>query len=174
MPQEDGKWGWLHLANSVPSTGGSWNESGGRRERRQLKHRAVEEVRPVPASPALVSLLREHLPEFGAAPDGRLFRGENGGLLSDSIYGRAWAKARVTALTDAQATSPLAERPYDLRHARLSTWLDAGVEPARVAEWPGNSVPVLLLVYAEVPLGHGAGRPCPDRRGRIGPSSRQG
>jgi hypothetical protein len=41
------------------------------------------------------------------------------------------------------------ERPYDLRHARLSTWLNAGVEPARVAEWAGNSVPVLLRVYAK-------------------------
>jgi integrase len=80
---------------------------------------------------------------------GRLFRGEAGGLLSDSVYGRSWAKARQAALTEAEAASPLGERPYDLRHARLATWLNAGVEPARVAEWAGNSVPVLLRVYAK-------------------------
>ena len=34
-------------------------------------------------------------------------------------------------------------------HARLSTWLNAGVAPAQVAEWAGNSVPVLLRVYAK-------------------------
>ncbi len=50
---------------------------------------------------------------------------------------------------EAEAASPLAERPYDLRHARLSTWLNAGVAPAQVAEWAGNSVPVLLRVYAK-------------------------
>ena len=45
--------------------------------------------------------------------------------------------------------SPYAARPYDLRHARLSTWLNAGVDPTQVAEWAGNSVDVLLRVYAK-------------------------
>jgi hypothetical protein len=58
-------------------------------------------------------------------------------------------KARQAALPPAEAASPLAERPYDLRHARLSTWLNAGVAPAQVAEWAGNSVPVLLRVYSK-------------------------
>ena len=47
------------------------------------------------------------------------------------------------------AASPLAGRPYDLRHACLSTWLNAGVDPTQVAEWAGNSVEVLLRVYAK-------------------------
>jgi len=149
LPEQDNAWGWLNLGDSAPSTGGAWNDSGNRRQPQALKHRAVEEVRPVPASPALVRLLREHIAEHGTAPDGRLFRGEAGGLLSDSVYSRAWDKGRQTALTEAEAASPLGERPYDLRHARLSTWLNAGVEPARVAEWAGNSVPVLLRVYAK-------------------------
>jgi integrase len=104
---------------------------------------------PSPVSPALGRLLRKHIAEHGTAPDGRLFQGEGGGLLSDTVYGRAWEKARQTALTPAQEASPLAERPYDLRHARLSSWLNAGVAPAQVAEWAGNSVPVLLRVYAK-------------------------
>ena len=149
LPDKDGEWGWLYLGDSAPSTGGAWNETGARRERRQLKHRAAKEVRPVPVSPALVRLLRKHIAEHGTAPDGRLFQGEGGGLLSDTVYGRAWEKARQTAFTPAEEASPLAERPYDLRHARLSTWLNAGVAPAQVAEWAGNSVPVLLRVYAK-------------------------
>ncbi|MEU6127673.1 hypothetical protein ABZ805_00735 [Saccharopolyspora sp. NPDC047091] len=43
----------------------------------------------------------------------------------------------------------MAKRPYDLRHAAVSTWLNAGVEPTRVAEWAGHSVHVLLRVYAK-------------------------
>ena len=138
----------LHLSGSAPSAGGAWNDSGARREARQLKHRAANEVRPVPVSPALARLLGAHLAAHGTAPDGRLFQGEGGGLLSDTVYGRIWDKARRAALTDAEAKSPLAERPYDLRHARLSTWLNAGVAPAQVAEWAGNSVAVLHRVYA--------------------------
>jgi len=45
--------------------------------------------------------------------------------------------------------SPLAKRPYDLRHACASTWLNAGVSPTRVAKWLGHSVDVLLRVYAK-------------------------
>jgi hypothetical protein len=35
---------------------------------------------------------------------------------------RAWQGARLLAFTPAVAASPLAGRPYDLRHACLSTW----------------------------------------------------
>ena len=65
-----------------------------------------------------------------------------------TIY-RAWHRARETALDERQVNSMLARRPYDLRHACLSTWLNAGVPPARVAEWAGHSVDVLLRVYAK-------------------------
>ncbi len=39
--------------------------------------------RPVPISPDLVQLLREHLDRFGTAPDGRLFSGRRGSILSE-------------------------------------------------------------------------------------------
>ncbi len=39
-------------------------------DRRGLKQRAEGEVRIVPIPPPLVSLLREHLKEFGTAKDG--------------------------------------------------------------------------------------------------------
>ena len=102
----------------------------------------------MPCHPALTRFLRHHIEEFGTAPDGRLFRGERGGDLSESVYQRAWQGARL-AFTPAMAASPLAGRPYDLRHACLSVWLNAGVDPTQVAEWAGNSVEVLLRVYAK-------------------------
>jgi hypothetical protein len=35
----------------------------------------------------------------------------------------------------------------------VSTWLNAGVDPAQVAEWAGHSVNVLLRVYAKTIVG---------------------
>jgi hypothetical protein len=55
---------------------------------------------------------------------------------------------RGLALTKAQAASPLARRPYDLRHGAASLWLNVGVPPTEVARRLGHSVAVLLRVYA--------------------------
>jgi integrase len=99
------------------------------------------------------AILRDHLDEIGTAADGRLFWGERGGPLPDTVYGRIWEKARKRALSPAEADSPLAGRPYDLRHAAVSTWLNAGVPATQVAEWAGHSVHVLLRVYAKCILG---------------------
>jgi integrase len=44
--------------------------------------------------------------------------------------------------------SPLANRPYALRHAAISLWLNAGVPATEVADRAGHSVEVLLRVYA--------------------------
>ena len=68
-----------------------------------------------------------------------------GGPLSESLYGRLWA----AALSDEETASPLARRPYDLRHAAMSTWLNSGVPAPQVAQWAGHSVDVLLRVYAK-------------------------
>ncbi len=48
-----------------------------------------------------------------------------------------------------QVASPLARRPYDLRHGGVSLRLNAGVPPTQVAEWAGHSVGVLLTIYAK-------------------------
>jgi len=84
-----------------------------------------------------------------------LVRGVRGDDLSDSTYGRVWKKAREHALTPEEAASPLARRPYDLRHAAVSTWLNGGVPATQVAEWAGHSVAVLLRVYAKCIAGQG-------------------
>jgi len=48
-----------------------------------------------------------------------------------------------------QVASPLAGRPYDLRYAEVSLWLNAGVPASEAAERAGHSVDVLLKVYAK-------------------------
>jgi integrase len=146
-------WGELHIRGATPDAGSEWTDDGSPRERRQLKHRAEGDSRIVPAHPELTSLLREHLDKFSAAPDGRLFSGVRGGELPTITYRRAWIKARQTALTAAEEASPLARRPYDLRHACLSTWLNGGVYPTQVADWAGHSVEVLLRIYAKCVVG---------------------
>ncbi len=103
----------------------------------------------LPCPPQLVQLFREHLTEFGTDTEGRLFRGARGGQLSESVYSRVWQKAREQVFNPTQLASPLVSRPYDLRHAAVSTWLGGGVEATRVAEWAGHSVTVLLRVYAK-------------------------
>ena len=48
---------------------------------------------------------RDHLGEYDTVHDGRLFRGEGGGLLSDTVCTRTWERARQAALTPAEAAS---------------------------------------------------------------------
>ncbi|MFG1815779.1 tyrosine-type recombinase/integrase [Kribbella sp. NPDC049174] len=156
---EDG-WGELLLTGSTQHAGTDWTDSGEASEDRSLKHRPDKATRPVPACPELVELLRRHIDEFRPGPGGRLFVSRTGkaGIplpppysnpVSSNTYARVWNKAREKALSEAQAASPLAKRPYDLRHAAVSLWLNAGVPATQVAEWAGHSVNVLLKVYAK-------------------------
>ncbi|MCO5974645.1 tyrosine-type recombinase/integrase [Actinoallomurus soli] len=93
-------------------------------------------------------ILREHLEEFGAAEDGRLFRTSTGGTVSASIVWRVCQDARTIGLSPEQVVTPLADRPYDLRHACATLLLNAGVPPKEVARRLGHSVEVLWKVYA--------------------------
>lgn len=73
--------------------------------------------------------------------------------MGESTIARVWDKARKAALSDAEYASALARRPYDPRHACVSTWLAAGVRSTQVAEWAGHSVAVLHQIYAKVIAG---------------------
>jgi integrase len=148
LPSGDG-WGWMTLDGAAPETDKQWSDTGGRRDARELKHRAVGETRRVPIPAELAGLLLQHLDTFGTDPDGRLFRGERGAPLAGVTYRHIWGRARKATLTTEQYDSPLARRPYDLRHAAVSTWLNSGVSPTRVAEWAGHSIDVLLKIYAK-------------------------
>jgi integrase len=90
--------GRMILTAACPRTGTAWTSSAMPHEPRGLKHRPDGTIRVIPIPPILVRMLRHHLHEFGTAPDGRLFRGARGGMLSESVYGRAWHTARQAAL----------------------------------------------------------------------------
>jgi len=141
-------WGMLRLAMASPRTAAAWTSSGTSHEQRGLKHRPDGTIRMVPAPPVLTAMLRAHHAAYGTAPDGRLFRGVRGGPLSESVYGRVWQAARTLALGPELAANGLARRPYDLRHAALSLWLNSGGDPAQIAARAGHSVAVLLTVYS--------------------------
>ena len=111
-------------------------------------------IRVVPTPPVLVAMLRGHLRESGTAPGGRMFRGARAGMLSESVYGRAWHAGRQAALDPELAATALARRPYDLRHSALSLWLNASGAPAEVAARAGNSARVLHKVYPHCIEGH--------------------
>jgi integrase len=147
-------WGLLLLTGNAPRVGSAWTDSGTAHDERHLKHRAKKITRPVPIPPELVSLLRTHLREYGTAPDGRLIHGRQGAMLSESSYGRIWQRARAAALTKSQAASPLAGRPYDLRHSGITLSLNAGVPAPEIARRAGHGVAVLLRVYAGCIDGH--------------------
>ncbi len=153
-------WGELHLVGSTQQVGTAWGDSGEAREDHGLKHRARRDTRIVPVCPELVRMLRRHIDTFGTGPGGRLFVTRSGksrrplaapfcNPVSNVTYAKVWRAVRKKALTPHQAASPLAARPYDLRHAGVSLLLNAGVPATQVAEWAGHGVHVLLKVYAK-------------------------
>ena len=64
-----------------------WHSPGDRRTRREGDGLVV----PLAA--------RRHSAQYGLAPDGRLFRGENGGVLVPTSYRSVWQQARLVGLT---------------------------------------------------------------------------
>jgi integrase len=141
-------WGRIVLAASASRAGTAWTDHGTARQERGLKHRADHETRTIPIPPELVKLLRAHIKRYGTTSDGRIFQTGRGGILQDSAYGAVWTEARKQALTPAQCRSPLGRRPYDLRHAAVSLWLNSGVPATEVARRAGHGVAVLLKIYA--------------------------
>ncbi|SDM33901.1 hypothetical protein SAMN05421874_15615 [Nonomuraea maritima] len=69
-------------------------------------------------------------------------------MISGSAYAKVWQEARTYAFTPDQV-APLAGRLYDLRHAAVSLWLNAGVHAPEAAERAGHGVDVMLRVYAK-------------------------
>jgi integrase len=102
----------------------------------------------VPCPLELVTLMRDHIDKYRIDEDGLVFIGEKGGSIPLITYTRVWRSARATAFTKEICRTPLAQRPHDLRHAAVSTWLNAGVPVTTVAKWAGHSVGALLSVYA--------------------------
>ncbi|MFF9767475.1 tyrosine-type recombinase/integrase [Streptomyces sp. NPDC014636] len=147
-------WGTLTLRETRPVAGKLWTDSGERHDRRGLKAREAATDRPVPIPPVLVAILQNHLKEFGTAKEGRVFGNERGGVVGSSTYWRVWQEAREYALPPERVFTPLAGRPYDLRHACITRWLNAGVPIAEVARRVGNSPEVIHRRYHGCIDGH--------------------
>ncbi|GAA4935641.1 tyrosine-type recombinase/integrase [Streptomonospora halophila] len=147
-PDAGEDWGEIIVREVAPDVGRRWTDSGYHRDRRQPKGRPEGATRTVPSPPRLTRILRRHRQEFGDGPGGLVFFGVRGRQLDTGVYQRAWDRARSQALTADQQKTPLARRPYDLRHACVSLWLNQATNPAQVAEWAGHSVHMLLKVYA--------------------------
>lgn len=145
----DRGWGILTLAEARAQSEKKFTDSGESHDRKGLKQREEDATRPVPIPPVLVSILRHHLQEFGTGQGGIVFHTERRRPVGKSMYAKVWREARQLALAPAQAASPLAGVPYDLRHAALSLWLNSGVDPTDVAERAGDSVEVLFRWYAK-------------------------
>ncbi|MFF2366263.1 tyrosine-type recombinase/integrase [Streptomyces sp. NPDC058122] len=152
LPEEG--WGTLTLRETRPVSGKQWTDSGERHDRRGLKAREASTDRPVPIPPVLVVILRAHLKDFGTAKEGRVFGNERGGVVGSSTYWRVWEEARGYALAPDRVNSPFAGRPYDLRHACITRWLNAGVPIAEVARRVGNSPEVIHRRYHGCIDGH--------------------
>ncbi|MFF8955503.1 hypothetical protein [Streptomyces sp. NPDC014894] len=137
-------WGLLNLKGGVVNAGKEWTDDGSVHEIHSLKRRAAKATRPVPVPPVLVRILREHIDQFGTAPDGRIFRNAKGNYIDAAAYGITWNRAREAALTLDEHAVELAKRPYDLRHAGIFFWLASGVDPAECARRAGQSIQVLF------------------------------
>jgi integrase len=149
-------WGELTLAESRPEVASGWTDTKLSYEKRGLKRRARKATRSVPIPPELVALIREHKATYGLAPDGRLFRAAEGGRVRSTEYTEVWQKAREKVLPPPEVKTPLADVPYSLRHAGVSLWIEAGVDPVEVARRAGHSVAVLYRFYAKAIKGRQA------------------
>ncbi|WP_260988142.1 site-specific integrase [Streptomyces sp. CFMR 7] len=146
-------WGEFLVHEAQPEVGSQWTDTGEVHEGRDLKGRGEGDTRTVPIHPTLVAILLEIIKEYDLKPADLLFPGEKGGMLAGSVFRRVWAKARKEVLSDHEFNTPTGKRVYDLRHTCLTTWLNSGIPAAQVAEWAGNSVPVLLAIYARCIIG---------------------
>ncbi|MEU5399731.1 site-specific integrase [Streptomyces sp. NPDC005963] len=143
-------WGELVLRGSRPEVGSGWTDDGRSYEDRGLKRRARRSTRSVPIPPILVALLRLHLQLYGVSEDGRLFRAARGGRVRSTEYCGVWDAAREKALSADEVETLLADVPYSLRHAGVSLWIKAGVDPVEVARRAGHTPAVLWKFYAKI------------------------
>jgi integrase len=100
LPDGEAEWGELILETAEPHAGKAWTDSGNNRDRRQLKQRAIGEVRRVPCPPVLTGIIRRHIAKFGLGPGERLFVGErNKAELPVLTINRIWRQARAAVFT---------------------------------------------------------------------------
>jgi integrase len=137
-------WGTIHVRLGRRSASKRWQPDG-----------PIDVAQPktggrdVPIPPELVSMLREHIEQWGPGP---LFRsapraGRTGGPLTQSNVNRVWTRAKQA--TFVEDYPKLKSRVYDLRHANASNLLAAGVPLEETARRLGHSIETLVSIYAK-------------------------
>ena len=102
LPGGDDEWAEFVLEAAEPHAGRAWTDAGTNRDRRQLKQRAVGEVRRVPSPPVLTAIIRAHITRLGLGPGGRLFVGErNKAELPVLTINRVWRQERAATSQNA-------------------------------------------------------------------------
>ncbi|WP_271219811.1 hypothetical protein [Streptosporangium carneum] len=76
------------------------------------------------------------------------YAGRTHGQMMAAMFARMYFAGLRSADPPEQVASPPARRPYDLRHAAVSLWLNAGVHAPEVARRAGHGVDVPLKLYA--------------------------
>ena len=140
-------WGLIRLGRATASPGERYTTADGPFETKELKHRAVGDVREVPLPPRTVDRVRSHIERFPPT-DGLVFVDAKGRPVASAGYSRAFRRARNQLWPEGHLLGRLV--PYDLRHSAATIMLRAGVPPAEVAIRLGHSVDMLNKVYAGV------------------------
>lgn len=140
-------WGLVNLRGSIPAPGKRYSTDAQIRERKGLKRRADDAVRPVPLPPELVRILRDHLDRW-PAQGGLVFTNRNGRSVTTDNYNKTWNRTKAKLWPPGHALN--GTEPYDLRHTAATVMIRAGVPLPEVARRLGHSVEVLLRVYAGV------------------------
>lgn len=83
---------------------------------------------------------------------------QHGGIVGSSTYDGVWHETRELALPPDLVGSPLAARPYDLRHSAPSTWLNVTEVVGERVEPDANQSAVQLVHYAAAALGASSGK----------------
>ncbi len=140
-------WGTARLRDSTPSPGRRYSGTTGTRQAKALKHRADNEIRPVPLPPPLVEILRFYLARWPPTTE-LVFTNAAGRSVTPENYGKVWNRTKHKVWPPGHIAADAV--PYDLRHIAATVMLRAGVPLAEAARRLGHSIDVLLRVYAGV------------------------
>jgi len=86
-------WGVARLRESVPSPGTKFTDNGSTRQLKELKHRPVRSVRPVPIPPILVGWFALHIERWPNI-DGAVFTNNAGRSITPENYGKVWNREK--------------------------------------------------------------------------------
>jgi len=123
----------------------------GEKRQRPLKGRGSRARRSIPIPADLVPRFRAHIEHYvQRRPDSLVFTTPGGARIHPSNFNRdVWAPARNRVFEEGSSLRAL--RRHDLRHAAITSWLNAGVTLKTAQRWSGHrTASVLLNTYLGV------------------------